>query len=66
MPSPFYESLERLRQAAFERQDGFPPNLRVVNVRDLVDLIFHFDRLDREVRVEHERRIDRERGRMAK
>lgn len=46
----FAQEIERLRQAAYNRQEGVPEEKCYVWRRDLRELLFHFDRLDSEAR----------------
>lgn len=46
----FHEQLKRLRDAAENRQEGVNPDNAYVKRRDLKELIYHFDRIDRELR----------------
>lgn len=46
----FHQQLKRLRDAAGNRQEGVHPDKAYVERRDLKELIYHFDRIDGELR----------------
>lgn len=50
----FARQLERLRQAAAVGMPGCPPGKVTVDVRDLRELLHHFDRIDTELRAIHQ------------
>lgn len=50
----FARQLERLRQAAAVAMPGCPPGKVTVDVRDLRSLLYHFDRIDAELRAIHQ------------
>lgn len=50
----FARQLERLRQAAAVGVPGCPPGKVTVDVRDLRELLHHFDRIDAELRAIHQ------------
>jgi hypothetical protein len=49
----FFEQLKRLREAALKRQEGIQVEKAIVNRRDLSELLYHFDRIDSELRDLH-------------
>lgn len=46
----FANQLKRLRQASTFRMPGSPPGKVAVDARDLRELLYHFDRIDAELR----------------
>lgn len=50
----FARSLERLRRAATVGMPGCPPGATTVDVRDLREMLHHFDRIDAELRAIHQ------------
>lgn len=53
----FARQLERLRQAAAVGMPGCPPSKVTVDVRDLRELLHHFDRIDAELRTIHQQAV---------
>ncbi len=49
----FANQLKRLKEAAMRSIPGCPPGKVTVNVRDLRELLHHFDRIDAELRAIH-------------
>lgn len=59
----FHQTLKRLREAAGESPfPGDIPDYRRVWVEDLRELLYHFDRLDYEIRDLYAEKIQRELG----
>jgi len=52
MPT-FAMKYTRLKDAVETRQRGIAEDKRLINVEDLSDLLFHFDRIDKEIRATH-------------
>lgn len=50
----FANQLKRLKEAAMRSIPGCPPGKVTVDVRDLQELLRHFDRIDAEVRLLHQ------------
>ncbi|TWH49610.1 hypothetical protein [Sporomusa sp. KB1] len=46
----FSKQLARLREAAANRQEGVRQDKAYVDRKDLQELIYHFDRIDTEIR----------------
>lgn len=49
----FANQLKRLKEAAMRNIPGCPPGKVTVDVRDLRELLHHFDRIDAELRAIH-------------
>lgn len=47
---PFYQVLETLREKSSNRQRGYAEGKCLVDQVDVTELLFHFDRLDEQVR----------------